>query len=191
MTWNEHYRERNTPWDLGAPSAAVAHAVGLATAPPARVLVPGFGYGWDVEALAGLGYEVVGLEVAAEAIALAAERIGAHPRVELREGDLFDPPADLTGTFDVVAEHTCYCAFDPERWPDYAEVAGRLLRPGGAVAGAFLDFEGGGPPFGTNIPDLRAIFEPRFAIERLEPWPDPFPKLECPQIMGVLRVRDR
>jgi methyl halide transferase len=190
MSWNERYVELNTPWDLGAPSPVVSAAVPLAAPAPARVLVPGFGWGWDVEALADRGYEVVGVEIADAAVKGAAERIGPRDDVELVVGDLFDPPDAWLGSFDIVVEHTCYCAFDPERWPEYVDITARLLKPGGAVAGAFLHFEGGGPPFGTNPADLRAQFERRFAVERLETWPDPFPQLDQPQLLAVFRVQD-
>lgn len=189
MSWDARYVERDTPWDLGAPSPVVAAAVRAAIPAPARVLVPGFGYGWDVEALADMGYAVVGLEVSPAAVEAARARIGPRPDVELVVGDLFDPPASWLGTFDVVAEHTCYCAFEPARWDAYVGVTARLLRPGGAVAGAFLHFAGGGPPFGTDPEDLRARFGPRFTVERIEPWPAPFPPMGCAQLLGVFRVR--
>jgi methyl halide transferase len=190
MNWNEHYVELNTPWDLGTPSPVVAAAVPLAAPAPARILVPGFGWGWDVEALANQGYDVVGLEIAEAAVEGAAGRIGPRDNVELVVGDFFDLPKQWFGTFDVVVEHTCYCAFDRERWPDYVDITARLLKPGGAVAGAFLHFDGSGPPNGTNPTDLRAQFGRRFDIERLETWPDPFPKLDEPQLLAVFRVQD-
>ncbi len=189
MNWNERYVDRDTPWDLGAPSPVVAAAAQAAVAAPARVLVPGFGYGWDVEALADLGYEVVGLEVAPAAVEAARARFGDRPDIDLVVGDLFEPPAEWLGTFDVVVEHTCYCAFEPARWNAYVAVTSRLLRSGGALAGAFLHFEGGGPPFGTDPEDLRARFEPTFAVERLEAWPEPFLPLGRPQLLGVFRVQ--
>lgn len=189
MSWNDHYVEGNTPWDLGAPSPLVAAAAKLAAPPPARVLVPGFGWGWDVEALADLGYDVVGLEVAPAAVAGAAERIGDRPDVELVVGDLFSPPDAWLGSFDLVVEHTCYCAFERALLPDYVDITARLLKPGGAVAGAFLHFEGDGPPFGTDPDELRRLFGARFDVERLEPWPEPFAKLDVPQLLGIFRPR--
>ena len=187
MSWNDRYLEDDIPWDQGAASQVALRALELAVGPPARVLVPGCGRAWEVEAIADRGYHAVGLDVAPTALELAAARIGPRTDVELVAGDLLDPPAALLGAFDAVVEHTCYCAVGPDHWAAYVAQTARLLRPGGAVAGAFLHFEGGGPPWGTHPEELRGLFEPTFRLERLETWPEPFAPLGEPQLLVVAR----
>ena len=97
--------------------------------------------------------------------------------------------AALDGTFDGVAEHTCFCAIDPEHRPTYVERVAALLRPGGALFGAFLDFEGGGPPHGTSADELVDLFGGRFQLEVFERAPEPYGPRELPQIQAVLRRR--
>ncbi len=85
-----------------------------------RVLDLGCGQGWFTRQLAGAGAEVVGLDIADQAVAKAAERAGTGQGFVVadagRAGDLFRP-----GTFDLVT--SCMALQD---MPD----------PAGALAGA-------------------------------------------------------
>lgn len=185
MSWDEMYAEGRTPWDLGQASPVVQRVADAVFSAPADLCVPGFGLGHDVEALARKGHRVTGLDISPTAVAQAAARMGPVPGATLRVGDLFDPPADMLGAFDAVVEHTCFCAFSPDWWPKYVEAVAALLRPKGRLIGAFLNFEGGGPPWGTNPDQVRALFAGRFAIERLTPA-ERFRANEEPQLEAVL-----
>ena len=88
-----------------------------------------------------------------------------------------------------IRDSTCYCALEPSYWPDYAQAAARALKPGGLLLGAFLCFEGGGPPFGTSLRALRGQFEPAFDILRLEMAPERFAPKDVPQMEAVFRRR--
>lgn len=197
MGWNERYLADDFPWDLGRPAAVVqslaARALGRAEGPK-RIIVPGCGRAWDVEALADRGHAVVGLDVAPAALDPARRRIAARDlpgAVELVVGDVLVEPGrapDGGDGFDGWVEHTCFCALDPAVWPRYVEAAYRRLVPGGALFGAFLHFEGGGPPHGTNPDELRRLFEPRFEIEMLAPA-GTFGPAGVPQLGAIFRRR--
>lgn len=194
MGWNQRYVDQDFPWDLGAPSPVVQGLADRALAGAGRVVVPGCGRGWDVEALAAKGHHVVGLDIAPAALDLARERIAERSlpgTVELIEGDVLlgeGTEPDGGDGFDGWAEHTCFCALDPEQWPAYVEAAWRRLKPGGSLFGAFLHFEGGGPPFGTHPAELRRLFGPRFEIELLEER-GVFSKRSVPQLGAIFRRR--
>ena len=111
--WDARYQTGDTPWDLGGPSAVVMEAARDALPSEARVLVPGCGRGWHVEALADLGHTVTGLDLSPTAVALARARVGRRPGANFVVGDLLAPPPDWRGRFDAVVEHTCFCALDP------------------------------------------------------------------------------
>ena len=71
--------------------------------------------------------------------------------------------------FDVVFEHTCFCAIPPERRPDYVSAVASALRPKGCLLAIFyldpgLDPGENGPPFGVTREELDALFGPRFTI---------------------------
>jgi SAM-dependent methyltransferase len=189
MDWNRRYLEGDTPWDKGT-----AHPVleDLLThgALRGRVLVPGCGSGHDVRGLAARGLEVVGLDVAP----LAIERALSHPRVgteTYRTGDLFHLPGDMLGAFDGVFEHTCFCAIDPARRPDYVRAIASALRPGGRLLAVFYaepDGDGDGPPFGCTPGELDALFGGAFRVleERRE-----FPTFPHREQRELLRLCER
>jgi SAM-dependent methyltransferase len=165
MDWNRRYEERDTPWDEGAAHPVLA---GMLThgALTGRVLVPGCGTGHDVRELAARGLEVVGLDLAP----LAVERAYAHAPVanETYElGDLFHFPPSMTGAFDGVFEHTCFCAIDPARRSDYAAAVAAVLRPSGRLLAVFYidpGNDGEGPPFGCDIAELGRLFDRNFRL---------------------------
>ena len=84
-----------------------------------RALVPGCGRGHEVALALEHGLDATGLDIAPTGIAEARIQ---YPKIAERfvVGDLFDPPAEMRGAFDVVLEHTCiiysalqYCEFLP------------------------------------------------------------------------------
>ena len=163
--WNRRYEEDDTPWDKGESHPALRQmlAHGALTG---KILVPGCGTGHDVRELAARGLAVVGLDVAP----LALERARAHTRVadETYElGDLFHLPASMTGAFDGVFEHTCFCAIDPARREDYVNAVASVLRPGGRLLAVFFtnpDNGGEGPPFGCDPTELGRLFGRHFRL---------------------------
>lgn len=124
--------------------------------------MPGCGIGHDVVLLAEAGLDAVGVDLSATAVQRArAGHPGHASRFVL--GDLFALPAEWTGSFEYVFEHTCLCALPPELRAAYAETVGRLLKPGGKLVGVWFinpDMEPGesGPPFGLSPEELDALF---------------------------------
>jgi len=174
--WNERYLSGDTPWEKGGSAPPLIELLerkkngiwGGGT-----VLVPGCGTGHDVRALAGEGMEILGVDLAEEAITRAL----AHPKAGNESYEL----ADFLNTewrvgkrFSAIWEHTCFCAIDPSRRPDYAEACAGLIEPGGHLIGVFFltphdpGEEAQGPPFSTTIEELDAHFAPWF--ERLDSW---------------------
>ncbi|GAA0579650.1 hypothetical protein GCM10009416_17580 [Craurococcus roseus] len=120
--------------------------------PGGRVLDVGCGPGWTVEILAGLGYDVDGLEPAADMIAIAEERLSGFlrnhkvepaPVVRFHQASLED--LDLEdGTFDgILCRASLHHVVDEEAGLAQCH---RLLKPGGVL----------GISEGAWIPGLRA-----------------------------------
>ena len=191
MEWNDHYETDQTPWDLGGPSAVVQRlavqelgTVKGSVTKPKRVLVPGCGFGHDAEAIARLGHQVIGADIAPAAMAAARARTDI---VDWQVADFLNPPEAWLGSFDAVVEHTLYCALDDDMLDAYRDAVVALLKPGGVLFGAFLNFEGEGPPNGTNPEKIQARFGAQFEVEMTDA--EHFVKADKPQLAVVMRRR--
>jgi len=174
--WQKRYEERRDGWDLGkaAPPLANFFESHIMPPPPARVVVPGCGRGYEVLRLAQLGYEVIGVDFAQDAID-AGKRAAKTQQLTTaafaaRDFFVFAAEPQYRGYFDVAVEHTCYCAIDPVRRGAYADALLSVLRPGGLFVGLFWDCGfAGGPPFSTDQEELHKRFGPRFPGGGFEP----------------------
>ncbi|HEY3900133.1 MAG TPA: methyltransferase domain-containing protein [Chthoniobacter sp.] len=167
--WEDHYRKGDTPWEKGSASPGLVDF--LATEPVrGRVLVPGCGFGHDVRALAAGGAEVLGLDLAASAVA-GAQRLPKTGNEQYVLGNLFALPPELRGAFDWVFEHTCFCAIQPAQRPAYVEGVASALKPGGRFLAIFYldpgnDSPDEGPPFEVSLTELDRLFLPHFRLVR-------------------------
>ncbi len=167
-SWSIRYAMSQTPWDLGEPHAELVTRLaadpGLGTGEPGRVLVPGCGSGYDAEALADAGWTVTALDFAASAQNLVETKLGDRGAFVL--GDLFE--YQPTNPFDLVFDHTCFCAIDPERRPEYGNAAARWLKPNGRFVSIVFPMgkpvELGGPPHAMATDDLRVALGPAFEM---------------------------
>lgn len=165
MDWNQRYEVADTPWDKGKAHPVLREML-THGALAGRVLVPGCGTGHDVRELARRGLEVVGLDLSS----LALEHARSRPpvgRETYQLGDLFSAPEGWPEHFDGVFEHTCFCAIDPARRPDYVAAVAAALKPGGHLLAVFFlnpENDGQGPPFGCTVPELDVLFGQKFAL---------------------------
>lgn len=173
--WQDQYDEGDVDWDRGEPSPPI---VRLLTESPlsdgSEVLVPGCGLGHEVIYVAGLGFSVTAVDFAESAVAGVKARAGDLP-VKVLQRDIFGLSGDFEGSFDVVLEHTCFCAIPIEMRSHYADVMHAVLKQGGRLVGLFFETdEKKGPPFRTTRADIEAHFSSRFDISRMERPMDSF-----------------
>jgi SAM-dependent methyltransferase len=180
--WDARYAVNDTPWDKGVAAPALSHLVRDGLFPEGvMVLVPGCGTGHDVAELADLGFETTGLDISNLAISQAETNYPQH-RGAFMTGDLFDPELLKAEAFDVVWEHTCYCAIPPSRRGDYVESVFRLLRPGGLLVALFFTDtqmpEGEGPPHETSREEVVEMFSSHFGLVSEQKPPACYPNRE-------------
>ncbi|MDH4475117.1 MAG: methyltransferase domain-containing protein [Verrucomicrobiaceae bacterium] len=167
MSWEEKYQKGEVFWDRGEASLPMKQY--LERHPVSgRALVPGCGRGHEVALAAGLGLDVMGLDIAPTGVAEAKAR---YPELAERfvVGDLFDPPEVMRGVFDVVLEHTCMSALPPELRADYRRGIDLLLRPGGLLIGVWfinpeLDPGYEGPPYPFSVEALTGLFAEGYEV---------------------------
>jgi SAM-dependent methyltransferase len=194
LEWQRRYEQNDTPWDKGTVAPPLAdyfktHAI------TGRVLVPGCGRGHEVRALAAQSNCLVtGLDFAPGAVADATQltaEAGLSASARFVVGDFFRPLPEMMDAFDWLVEHTCFCAIEPRRRPDYVRAAAAVLRVGGKIFGIFYltpDVEAG-PPFAVSVDELGTLFGAQFAI--LENWipTASFPGRESRERVLVLQKR--
>jgi len=129
-SWEERYGGSPALWSGRVNPTLVEHAADLA---PGRALDVGCGEGGDVLWLAGLGWQVTGLDWSEVALGRAAEHAaaaGATDRVEWVRGDVdsWVPPA---GAYDLVAAHFLHPTAE-QRGPLLARLTA-AVSPGGTL----------------------------------------------------------
>lgn len=170
--WQERYETEHTPWDRGETNPALhAWLDEGEIAPPATVLVPGCGRGYEVMELARRGFEVTGVDLSGLALAALKGRLEeASLSASLLEADLLGWTP--VRRFDAIYEQTCLCALLPRYWPGYEARLHAWLKPGGRLMALFMQSEKfDGPPFHCALPDMRDLFD----VSRWH-WPDRDPE---------------
>lgn len=155
--WSQIYeQEANPGWNLGEPAEALKDMLPRLKIARSRVLVLGCGEGHDAALFAASGHFVTAVDISPLALERARKLYGHMPNLTFVEADLFKLPADFNQSFDIVFEHTCYCAINPERRKELVKIWNRVLAPGGHLMGVFFTFEKRqGPPYGGSEWELR------------------------------------
>jgi SAM-dependent methyltransferase len=192
VDWNARYIAGNTPWDKGCAHPAL---VAILKKQPltGSVLVPGCGAGHDVRAIAGNGSaRVTGIDIAPSALKLARgfPKIGNECYVE---GDFLAENAVPAGAFDVIFEHTCFCAIPSGRRADYAKAAASALRDGGVLLAVFFtnpeNSDPHSPPFRCDLEEIGALFGKDFEILETSVATPTYPEREGRETFCLLRKK--
>jgi SAM-dependent methyltransferase len=171
--WTGRYAAGRTPWDFGGVPAALRSFLARATA-PGKVLIPGCGSGYEVQAFHAAGYDVTAIDFSPAAVDQAKRLLGVlAERVIL--GDFFTHNFG-PGRFDLIYERTFLCSMPPSHWPDYAKRMADLLPPGGSLIGVFLYGQRPeGPPYPLTDKQADQLFESYFRLSRSENVTDSLP----------------
>ncbi len=172
--WTTRYVAGKTPWDFGG--VPVALKLFLARSPDTgKVLIPGCGSGYELQAFHEAGYDVTALDFSPAAVDQAKRVLGLlAERVIL--GDFFTHDFGQC-RFDLIYERTFLCSMAPSRWPDYVNRTADLLSPGGRLVGVFLYGQRSfsGPPFPVTDTEAEHLFKKRFQLVRSEAVTDSLP----------------
>ena len=162
----ERYAAGNVPWDDPLPPPEVIeHVSGL---PAGRALDLGCGYGRASIYLAGLGWDVDGIDFIAEAAAEAAQRAqaaGVYARFHIGQVTDLD---FLAGFYDLAIDVGCCHNMVDDDLARYRNQLERLIRPGGIflLFARLREEDGSGP--GIRPPMVEKLFTTGFDLERAE-----------------------
>jgi len=161
--WSDLYRNNESRWELNAPSQALPALVPRLKLQRSRILIAGAGSGNDAAWFAEQGHIVTAVDFSEEAVARARAKYGHLANLKFLQADVFNLPAEMTGAFDIVFEHTLYCAITPSKRNDLVKVWRRVLSDHGYLMGVFFAFDKPfGPPFGGSEWEIRARLEKNF-----------------------------
>jgi SAM-dependent methyltransferase len=151
--WEARFASGDTPWELSRPSTVLFEALEalrqeIGSFKGLRALSPGCGSGADALELVARGLDVLAVDWSSLATAKLKERYreisgakaGVRGRLDVFKGDFFKLPLEcgFSQSFDLVCEHTFFCAIDPARRGEYVEVLAELLKSGGYLVGNFF-----------------------------------------------------
>lgn len=199
--WESRYQEGTDRWDIGKAAPALVTFLNSPQAPPVgKTLVLGCGRGYDALLFAEKGHDVVGVDFAPSAIAegkwlrhIAQAREFAQKAnlsVEFLQQDIFTLPKDYQNEFDYIVEHTCFCTLSPEYRNAYLNLVPSLLKPKGELIAIFFTHNReGGPPYGIQPSEIRALFTPQFEILQLDPVKNSVPSRQGEEHFGRFRIK--
>jgi SAM-dependent methyltransferase len=161
--WDADYTHHTDGWDLGGPTPVFKRLILSKQLIPGRMIVLGAGRGHDAREFARHGFQVTAVDFASQAIHAMEHLNDPQAPIEILQHDLFKLPHELDNSFDYALEYTCFCAIDPTRRSDYADVVTGLLKPGGIYIDLAFPLDGrqGGPPFAVTVPEVRNLFQAR------------------------------
>lgn len=155
--WTDIYHQESNPgWNLGEPAEALKDMLPRLKLPKSRVLVVGCGEGHDAAFFAKSGHVVTAIDFSEEAVARAIKNYGDLPGLTFLQKDVFNLGAEFQRAFDIVFEHTCYCAINPTKRNLLIKVWRNVLHDQGQLMGVFFTmYKRKGPPYGGSEWELR------------------------------------
>jgi SAM-dependent methyltransferase len=174
---NVYHEEKNPGWNLGGPAEALKDMLPRLKLPKSRILVLGCGEGHDAAHFAENGHVVTAVDFSKEAILRAQSLYGHMSNLKFEECDVFQLPQDWIGAFDIIFEHTCYCAINPSLRQNLVKVWERCLHDQGFLMGVFFTMEKHqGPPYGVTEWEIRQRLKSRFHFIFWGRWKKSLPK---------------
>ena len=163
-------------FDAGLPLPALVNLVTSRpdiVPPKGKVLIPGCGRGYAVEALSGQNRHVVGMDIAPIAVAAANEYLtkrnitGTWKVIADRFFD-FSSRKRNQGSFDLIYDYTFLSIIPPQWRTHWARRVSALLTPGGVALIAVFPIGSwtGGPPWTMTVNSVGKMLE-RNGLERI------------------------
>jgi SAM-dependent methyltransferase len=150
-------------WDTGVSPPELERFVG--SHPPGRALDLGCGTGTNVVYLARHGWQALGIDFAARAVAKARRRArDAGVVATFLVGDV--TRLEVAGPFDLALDLGCLHSIPESGRAGYAAGLARAVRPGGTFL--LYAFAPGAPTFGFTADDVRATFSDAFEVVGVE-----------------------
>ena len=136
--WDNLYAEGKDYWNLKKVTPALTEFFKHPSCPATgSVLVPGAGFGYDAEAWALRGHDVLAVDFAPSAVDELDHLSRKHKNLRSLDLDLFSlsPKDDKRGgqLFDIVYDYCCFTAIHPGRRDEFFEVCYKMMKDDGLL----------------------------------------------------------
>ncbi len=171
--WTNIYQDSSQKpgWDLEGPSPILKDIIPQLKIPKSRVLVVGCGKGHDAYELSQRGNVVTAVDFSEEAIEQAKKLYPPNDNLKYLHADIFDLPDKYLNYFDLVFEHTLFCAIDPTRRQELVSVYRSVLADHGHLLGIFFTIDNlSGPPYGGTEWEYRERLKKKFQFLYWTKW---------------------
>lgn len=170
--WSNKYVESNFKpgWDLGEPHPALRSITTQLKLVKSRIAVLGCGAGHDCAFFAQQGHVVTGIDFSTEALRQAQKN---YPQLSINwlQMDLLKPDEKYLNSFDLIFDHTLYCAIPPSQRNMLVKAWKKLLVDRGHLLGIFFSmFKSDGPPYGGSEWELRERLSKSFDFRYWSRW---------------------
>src|SRR5262245_35746771 len=185
--WEADYQRGTDGWDLGGPTPVFKRLASSKRFKPGRMIVLGAGRGHDAREFSHHGFDVTAVDFSPYAAEQMRRLADPNAPIAILQHDIFTLPHHLDNSFDYLLEYTCFCAIDPKRRGEYADLVQRLLKPNGIYIDlAFpLDNRKGGPPYAVTESEILDLFESRSfrLISREKPADSVKPRRQAEELL--------
>lgn len=166
--WGERFQNwksnnEKPPWDLEGPLPPLRDIITQLKIMKQRVAIMGCGAGHDAHYLASLGHIVTAFDISADAIEKAKSLYPENDNLKYVQMDLLNPDPKQFGHYELVFEHTFFCAIDPSQREMAIKTYRSLLNEEGYILANFFTITPeGGPPFGATEWEIRKRLDGKF-----------------------------
>ena len=162
--WADKYKENpSPPWNLDEPHPCLSPSMDQLKLNKCRILVPGCGFGHDAALLAQRGHIVTAIDISDEALRVAKDRYGHLKNLNFVKADILALGEEYKNQFDMIFEHTFYCAISPDKRSDLIKLWKHCLAETGHLLGLFFVVpKRTGPYFGGSEWELREKLKEAF-----------------------------
>lgn len=165
--WSKKYQNKQTGWDVGYPIPALTNYIDQLKNKSLKILIPGCGNGYEAAYLHKEGFTNVYIaDITEEPLINFKNQNPTFPKNHILHIDFFN----LQLKFDLILEHTFFCALPPTKRTEYVNKMHHLLNPEATLAGLLFSFplSEEGPPFGGNKELYVSYLSPLFNIKTME-----------------------
>lgn len=189
--WSQIYRNEKPRWENDGPAEAFVDMLPRLKIPKTRVLVLGCGSGNDAALFAQQGHVVTAVDISPEAIALGKKKY-ADLNINWVQSDVFALGENYNKQFDLVVEHTCFCAIDPKRRNDLVATWKRVLADKGHLLAVLFTMENrASPPFGGTEWEYRERLKKSFHFLFWGRWNKSLENRQGKELLIYAQARDR